>query len=72
VLSGDTIVLVAKSTAIPPPERTVSLSGVTAPRLQKRAKDGEAQEAKDEVIVIASLRQALTLSSLIVGYIDKF
>ncbi len=50
VLSGDTVVIRANSTAVPPPERTLSLAHVTAPRLEKRPGQSEQGESgKDEV-----------------------
>lgn len=48
-MSGDTIVIRGEPRGGPPPERTLSFSGVSAPRLERRAnRDGE-DNPKDEV-----------------------
>jgi endonuclease YncB( thermonuclease family) len=52
VLSGDTIVVMGQARGGPPPERTLSIAGITAPRLARRPgpkdKDSGA-DSKDEV-----------------------
>jgi len=50
VLSGDTVIVRGPPRGGPPPERTVGLSNVTAPRLARRPGIAdESKESKDEV-----------------------
>ena len=50
VLSGDTVIVRGPPKGGPPPERTIGLSNVTAPRLARRPGiSDEAKESKDEV-----------------------
>ena len=50
VLSGDTVIVRGPPRGGPPPERTIGLSNVTAPRLARRPGIAdESKESKDEV-----------------------
>ena len=50
VLSGDTVIVRGPPRGGPPPERTIGLSNVTAPRLARRPVIAdESKESKDEV-----------------------
>lgn len=51
VLSGDSVVIRGQPKGGPPPERTVSLSNITAPRLARRPNPNAEgiTETKDEV-----------------------
>uniref|UniRef100_A0A646QDV8 Staphylococcal nuclease domain-containing protein 1 n=1 Tax=Hemiscolopendra marginata TaxID=943146 RepID=A0A646QDV8_9MYRI len=48
VLSGDTVIIRGVPKAGPPPEKSVSLSHITAPRLGRRPANSSAPEIKDE------------------------
>jgi len=48
VNSGDTVVLRGPPRGGPPPERVLSLSNITAPRLARRQPQGKPEDAKDE------------------------
>jgi hypothetical protein len=48
VLSGDSLVIRAASAAVPPPERSVSIAHLTAPRLGRRGNKDQ-PDTKDEV-----------------------
>ena len=55
-LSGDTIIVRGPPRGGPPPERTIGLSNVTAPRLARRPGIAdESKESKDEVQSICIL-----------------
>ena len=47
VLSGDSIILRGQPKGGPPPEKTIGLSNIVAPRLGRRA-TGNSEETKDE------------------------
>lgn len=49
VLSGDTLVIRGKPVKGPPPERTLCLAYVAAPKLAVRPRPGETDTRKDEV-----------------------
>jgi len=52
VLSGDTVIVRGPPRGGPPPERTIGLSNVTAPRLARRPViSDESKESKDEVLL---------------------
>jgi staphylococcal nuclease domain-containing protein 1 len=48
VLSGDTIIVRGPPRGGPPPERTIGLSNITAPRLARRPNVPDSNESKDE------------------------
>ncbi len=48
VLSGDTLTIRGQPRGGPPPEKTISLSGINAPRMGKRPTEGSGEEQKDE------------------------
>lgn len=50
VLSGDCVVIRGQPKGGPPPERTLALTNITAPKLARRPNPGEGKtESKDEV-----------------------
>lgn len=49
VLSGDTVVIRGRPVKGPPPERTLCLAYVAAPKLSSRPRPGDADHRKDEV-----------------------
>lgn len=64
VLSGDTVIVRGPPRGGPPPERTIGLSNVTAPRLARRP--GIADDSKDSKDEVKST-DALHLNSRIVN-----
>jgi len=52
VLSGDTIIVRGPPRNGPPPERTIGLSNVTAPRLARRPGGAADAESRDEVLLV--------------------
>eukprot|EP00124_Ichthyophonus_hoferi_P001257 Ihof_evm5s61 gene=Ihof_evmTU5s61 len=48
ILSGDSIVIRGKPVKGPPPEKTVQLAGIVAPRLARRPSPNRPEEQKDE------------------------
>lgn len=47
VLSGDTVVIRGKPVGGPPPEKVLSLAGISAPRLARRPTAGQEAEADE-------------------------
>lgn len=58
VLSGDTVVIRGQPRGGPPPEKTIYLSNITAPKLAKRPTE-QVAETKDEVRTRWLVRRAL-------------
>jgi hypothetical protein len=52
VLSGDTVVIRGRPMQGPPPERTLCLANVVAPKLASRPRRGESDDRKDEVSAV--------------------
>ena len=52
VLSGDTVIVRGPPRNGPPPERTIGLSNITAPRLARRPGGAADAESRDEVFMI--------------------